>query len=315
MTQRFRIGYVRTLWPRRARTSCQKIHRIPSPSHPLQVSLRPRAYRNAKMTATRRALSKEVAGSIFLRLFPQLTTPPRRTRLSPAHSILSCTMNSLAAFTSSPLGALHFAHPASPSVLLQAMSASSGTTCSGNPDRPASSKFLPRLGFRKRATRSGATDGDAATDTSPAATRSACVDISAPVLISSSNPVACPAYSSRGPSYLLIDLRAAQTASKSQSRKQRKAEEEDKSEPDVPYSPTSPASLSWTSRPASLATPSSSLPSYTSSRSRDPTRPLVRVEEVERRLSEYDEEGRLGSAGEVAHKDGRVAEELKKLGL
>ncbi|GAA5861458.1 hypothetical protein JCM3774_000253 [Rhodotorula dairenensis] len=226
-------------------------------------------------------------------------------------------MNTLAAFTASPLGALHFAHPASSSVLLQAMSASSSssspTSTSGSDffggagserassSSPSSSKLLPRLGFKKRVTR--------ASDGNDAEVRPTCIDISAPVLISSSNPIACPVYSSRGPSYLLVDLNIAQAASKT---KKKHEEEEDKSELDVPYSPTSPTSIGWASRPGSMLT-AVSPPSYASER--DQSRPLVRVEEVERRLSEYDEERRIGTADEVAHKDGRLAEELKKLGL
>ena len=111
-------------------------------------------------------------------------------------------MNTLAAFTS-PLGSLHFAHPSATSALFQ--SAADRTTGAGStrpfeaprrvpqpqsqPPSPSSpTGRASRFGFKRRTSRTT----EEATTTA-AATR-APLEISSPVFVSSSNPMACTAF-------------------------------------------------------------------------------------------------------------------------
>ena len=152
-------------------------------------------------------------------------------------------MNTLAAFTS-PLGSLHFAHPSATSALFQS-AADRTTTATYNgagsigqfeaprrvpqPQPPSPSSPPPpssptgrasRFGFKRRTSRTTEA-GNTITTTTTAAIR-APLEISSPVFVSSSNPMACTAF--------LNSLSAAAAAVE-------KEKEEEKL--DVPLSPVS----------------------------------------------------------------------------
>lgn len=208
-------------------------------------------------------------------------------------------MNTLAAFTS-PLGSLHFAHPAATSALFQsAADRTTTTTYTGagstrqfeaprrvpqpqppSPSSPSSpTGRASRFGFKRRTSRT--TEAGNTITTTTAAFR-APLEISSPVFVSSSNPMACTAF--------LNSLSAAAAAVE-------KEKEEEKL--DVPLSPVSLRScVTGTTTPLD-----------------EPERPLVRTEEIERRMSEWDDEHRAEVAVRVARADGRVSDELKRVGL
>ncbi|GAA5980758.1 hypothetical protein JCM10908_001768 [Rhodotorula pacifica] len=201
-------------------------------------------------------------------------------------------MNSLTAFAS-PLGSLHFAHPASTSALLEEASHTCGGRFFGKTPSATSSSSAPsRFSLKKRATSSASSCASAKT------ARPVRLEISAPILVSSSNPIACPSYFST----FACDLEETRSA------------HEREQELDVPTSPTSTfsssSSTSASSRDSLLLPP----PPYTPLLGAK-ERPLVHVEEVERRLSEWDQERRAGLAVEVEQKDGRIASELQRMGL
>lgn len=203
-------------------------------------------------------------------------------------------MNTLAAFTS-PLGSLHFAHPSATSALFQ--SAADRTTTTGSnrsegprraPPPPSQAPPSPssptgrasRFGFKRRTARTNEAAGNTTTTASGALR--APLEISSPVFVSSSNPMACTAF--------LNSLSAAAAAEKEEGKL------------DVPLSPVS---LRRESCASGTTTPLDD----------DPERSLVGTEEIERRMSEWDDEHRAERAVRVARADGRVSDELKRVGL
>jgi hypothetical protein len=217
-------------------------------------------------------------------------------------------MNTLAAFTS-PLGALHFAHPSATSALFQSAADRTTTTTTSTgtgsirrfeaprrvpqPQPPSPSSPSPpssptgrasRFGFKRRTSRTT----EAGNTTTTAATR-APLEISSPVFVSSSNPMACTAF--------LNSFYSAAAAAAVDISDEKEKEEDEKL--DVPLSPVSlRACVTGTTTPLD-----------------EPERPLVGRDEIERRMSEWDDEHRAEVAVRVARADGRVSDELKRVGL
>ncbi|TKA55333.1 hypothetical protein B0A53_02257 [Rhodotorula sp. CCFEE 5036] len=205
-------------------------------------------------------------------------------------------MNTLAAFTS-PLGALHFAHPSATSALFQSAADRTTTTTTSTgtgsirrfeaprrvpqPQPPSPSSPSPpssptgrasRFGFKRRTSRTT----EAGNTTTTAATR-APLEISSPVFVSSSNPMACTAF--------LNSFYSAAAAAAVDISDEKEKEEDEKL--DVPLSPVSlRACVTGTTTPLD-----------------EPERPLVGRDEIERRMSEWDDEHRA----EVAHGHDKAA--------
>ncbi|BGP52855.1 hypothetical protein JCM8202_003937 [Rhodotorula sphaerocarpa] len=197
-------------------------------------------------------------------------------------------MNTLAAF-SSPFVSLHLAHPAATSSLLEQASTSCGGSFfkAGSTSRSALEKIAVAEASSSRSrfaigriTSSSSSKKERHATAVAAAVRPRRLEISSPVLVSSSNPIA---YELHAASYLPLPPREGT---------------------DVPCSLTL-ASLD--SRRYSILPP----PPYTPIAAKERT--LVDAEEVDRRLSEYDEEYQLGVRDELALKDERMAGELRRM--
>ncbi|BGP52852.1 hypothetical protein JCM8202_003934 [Rhodotorula sphaerocarpa] len=198
-------------------------------------------------------------------------------------------MNALAAF-SSPLGSLHLAHPAATSSLLEQASGVCGVSFfkAGSTSRSASEKSAAadvctsRSRFCIKRIPSSPASKKERYATAVVGARPHRLEISSPVLRSSSSPIA---YELNAASYLPLPPSEAT---------------------DVPCCPTL---ATRDSRRYSILPP----PPYTPIAAKE--RSLVDAEEVERRLSEYDEEYESGVREELALKDERMAGELQRMGF
>lgn len=197
-------------------------------------------------------------------------------------------MNTLATF-SSPLGSLHFANPAATSALLEEASShcagkffggggASSPAPAGGPSE--SSSLKTRFTLRKRSSAAPASSWSSEMSAS-ATSRPRRLEISSPVLLSSSNPIA-------------YGLCAVPRDANSQVL-------------DVPRSPTL-SLASRDSRDFVLAPPP-----YTPIAAKE--RSLVDAQEIERRLSQYDGESSQGIRAEMAARDGRIGSDLRRMGL